>query len=190
MSIDFNHRTVTWPQRLALLMAAAALMILPLIALRGLDPAAWDSPGDFMFLAILLTGIATAHEVAMRIPPRRAHAAATALAVGTALLTLWINLAVGIIGSEDNPANWIFAAAPAVAVLGALLARFAASGMARAMAAAAAAQGLAFAGALIAGLGFTGPITVFFAALWLIAAQLFRRAATLAPGRGGPTLVS
>nr|MBA3525748.1 hypothetical protein [Sphingomonas sp.] len=33
--------------------------------------------------------------------------------------------------------------------------------------------------ALIAGLGFTGPITVFFTALWLIAAWLFQRA-----GRG------
>ena len=45
------------------------------------------------------------------------------------------------------------------------------------MAATSVAQALAFVIALIAGLGFTGPITVFFAALWLIAAWLFRKAA-------------
>ena len=35
-------------------------------------------------------------------------------------------------------------------------------------------------GALAAGLGFTGPITVFFCSLWLTAAALFRRAARAA----------
>jgi hypothetical protein len=49
--------------------------------------------------------------------------------------------------------------------------------MARAMVATALAQALVFAAALIAGLGFTGPITVFFAALWLTSAWLFRKAA-------------
>lgn len=58
-----------------------------------------------------------------------------------------------------------------------MLARFRPMGMSRAMVAAAIAQGLAFAIALVAGLGFTGPITIFFAALWLISAWLFREAA-------------
>jgi hypothetical protein len=49
--------------------------------------------------------------------------------------------------------------------------------MARALVATALAQALVAAIALIAGLGFAGPITVCFAALWLISAGLFRKAA-------------
>lgn len=58
-----------------------------------------------------------------------------------------------------------------------MLARFCPMGMSRAMVAAAVAQALAFAVALVAGLGFTGPITIFFAAFWLTSAWLFRKAA-------------
>lgn len=49
--------------------------------------------------------------------------------------------------------------------------------MAGALLATAMAQGLVAVIALIAGLGFTGPITGFFAALWLASAWLFRKAA-------------
>ena len=156
---------------------AAALMVLPLLALRGLDPAAWDMPGDAVFLAILLCGTAVAFEFAVRVPARSAYPAAVALALAAALLHLWINLAVGIIGSEDNPANLLYFGVVAVAALGALLARFRPAAMATAMAAAAAAQVATLFAALAAGLGFTGPVTVFFAALWLASSWLFRRAA-------------
>ncbi|HEV2078673.1 MAG TPA: hypothetical protein VGR19_02085 [Allosphingosinicella sp.] len=156
---------------------AAALMVLPLTAVRGLDPGAWDPPGDFMFLAILLAGVGAAYEVAVRVPHRRAYRAAAAVAIAAGLIQIWVNLAVGIIGSEHNPANWIYAAVVAVAAIGAVAARFRATGMAAAMTAAALAQILAFFVALAAGLGFTGPITVFFAGLWLISAWLFRKAA-------------
>jgi hypothetical protein len=49
--------------------------------------------------------------------------------------------------------------------------------MARALVATALAQVSVAVIALITGLGFTGPITVFFAALWLISARLFSKAA-------------
>ncbi len=49
-----------------------------------------------------------------------------------------------------------------MAALGAVLARFRPLGMARAMAATGIAQIFAFVVALATGLGFTGPITVFF----------------------------
>lgn len=151
-------------------------MLLPVLALRSIEEVAWD-PGDFMFLAILLGGVGIAYELAARVTDRSAYLAAAAIALAAAFLSTWINLAVGIIGSEDNPANWIYAGVLAVALAGAALARFRPLGMARAMVAAAIAQALAFVTALAAGLGFTGPITVFFAALWLMAAWLFRRSA-------------
>lgn len=155
-----------------------ALMLLPVLALRAIDPAPADV-GDFMFLGILLLGVGIAYELAARVAQRNAYRAAAVVALLAALLSSWINLAVGIIGSEDNPANWLYAGVIAVAAAGAILARFRPSGMARAMLAAAIAQLLVFFVALAVGLGFTGPITVFFAALWLISAWLFQRAARM-----------
>ncbi len=157
--------------------AAAALMLLPVLAMRGTEPAAWDPPGDFIFLALLLAGVGAAYELAARVSDRNAYRAALGIALAAAVLEVWINLAVGIIGSEDDPANLLYLGVIAAAAAGAVLARFRAAGMARAMLAAAAAQTLAFLAALAAGIGFTGPITVFFTALWLISAWLFRRAA-------------
>lgn len=156
----------------------AALMLLPVLAVRGVDGAAWDPPGDFVFLSILLTGVGVAYELALRVTDRGAYRAAVGIALAAALLSAWINLAVGIIGSEDNPANLVYAGVLAVAAIGAVAAGFRPLGMARAMTAAALAQVIAFIVALAAGLGFTGPITVFFTALWLISAWLFRRAAS------------
>lgn len=173
--------------RLQVWIGAAALMVLPLAAVRGLDPGAWDRPGDFMFLAILLAGVGGAYEVAARVADRQAYRAGAAVAMTAALLQIWINLAVGTIGSEDNPANWIYAAVVAVAAIGATVARFRASGMVAAMTAVAVAQSLAFFVALAAGLGFTGPITVFFAGLWLISAGLFRKAARAEAGAHAAT---
>ena len=161
--------------RLALLAAAAALMVVPVAVMRRAEGHVWD-PGDAMFLAILLGGLAAAFEVAARVPGRRAYGFGTGLAVLTGLLQAWINLAVGVIGTEDNPANLIYAGVIAVAAGGAVVARFQAAGMARAMIAAALAQAAAFVVGLAAGLGFTGPITMFFCGLWLVAAWLFRRA--------------
>ncbi len=168
--------------RLAAWGAAAALMLLPVFAIRATEQTASD-PSDFVFLAILLAGVGAAVEVAARVPGRNAYKVAVGFAVAAALLSTWINLAVGIIGNESNPANLIYYAVLAIAVGGAIVARFKPGGMSRAMLAAAVAQVAVFVAALGAGLGFTAPITVFFTALWLASAWLFRRA-----GREGPPL--
>jgi hypothetical protein len=161
--------------RLPVLATAAATMLLPVVAIRGFE-GAWDPPGDFMFLALLFGGVAISFEAAARIPSRNAYRAALGFTLAAALVHSWINLAVGIIGNEDNPANMIYYAVLAVALGGAILARFKPEGLSRAMVAAALAQVLVFVAALAAGLGFTGPITVFFIALWLTSAWLFRKA--------------
>ena len=162
--------------RFAVWGGAAALMALPVAGLRAVEDGAAD-PGDYVFLLILLSGVGLAWELSARAPDRLTYRLGFCYGAAAAFLTTWMNLAVGIIGSEDDPANWIYAAVVAVAALGTLLSGLRPGGMALAMTAAAAAQVLAFAAALVAGLGFTGPITVFFTALWLISASLFRRAA-------------
>jgi hypothetical protein len=71
----------------------------------------------------------------------------------------------------------MYAGVIGIAVAGSLLGRFTPVAMSRSMTAAAVGQGLTFLVALVAGLGFTGPITVFFTSLWLLSAFLFRKAA-------------
>ena len=171
-----DNRIPRW-SRLAVWLGAASLMLVPVVAIRGIDAAAWDPPGDFIFLAILLAGVGIAYELAVRVSDRNAYRVAAGIALVAGLFQIWINLAVGVIGSEDNPANLIYAVVLAVAAGGAVVARLRPLGMARAMAATALAQALAFAVAWVAGLGFTGPITILFVGLWLASALLFRRAA-------------
>ncbi len=64
------------------------------------------------------------------------------VAVATTFLLVWINAAVGIIGGEGNSANLMFLVVILIAVAGAIVARFRADGLARAMAVAAVAQAL------------------------------------------------
>jgi len=73
-----DGRAFREPRRLAVWSGAAALMVLPVLALRGFNDPASD-PGDFIFLAILLAGVALAYEVGARITGRRAFSRRAAL---------------------------------------------------------------------------------------------------------------
>jgi hypothetical protein len=165
-------------------MIAGLILLLPLIAMQFTDEVAWDET-DFAVLGAMLFGACGACELAARMTGTIAYRAAVGVAVVAAFILIWINLAVGIIGSEDNPANLMYGGVLAVGTLGALIGRFQPRGMARALAATALAQGLVGAIALVAGLGSTGAnwpgvivvLTGFFAALWLVSAWLFRKAA-------------
>jgi O-antigen/teichoic acid export membrane protein len=115
---------------------------------------------------------------------RRAYAGGAVVAAAAMLLLVMVNLAVGFLGSEDNPANVIFLAVIAVAIVGSIIARFRAAGMAKAMSATAAVQLLIGLIALAASLGSAGWHGVYevalgtglFGALWLLSAWLFRKA--------------
>ena len=100
------------------------------------------------------------------------------IAVITGFLTVWVNLAVGMLGSENNIENLMFAGVLLIAAVGALVAKFRSRGMARAMDAAALAQLIVCVIALVIGFRERG---VFFAACfsvpWFVSAQLFRKAA-------------
>ena len=114
-----------------------------------------------------------------------AYRAAVGVAVAAAFLLIWINLAVGIIGSEDHPANLMYGGVLAVGIIGSVIVRFQPQGMMRALVGMALAQALAAVIALIFGWGSGGAnwpqvivvLNGFFAALWLGSAWLFRRAA-------------
>src|ERR687893_678489 len=51
----------------------------------------------------------------------------------TDFILVWMNLAVGVIGSEDDPLNLMYGGVLAVGIIGAVVARFQPDAMARAM---------------------------------------------------------
>jgi hypothetical protein len=175
--------------RMAVWGAAACLLLLPLVAMRFTEEANWDAT-DFIVAGALLAAACGAWELATRLTASRAYRAATLVAAASALLLVWMNLAVGIFGPESNPANLMFAGVLAVAGLGIAVARFRPRGMARALRGAAAAQMLVAAIALIAGMqGGSSPAEIIglngaFALLWLLSARLFLEAARERPASG------
>jgi hypothetical protein len=115
-----------------------------------------------------------------------------AVALFAGLFQIWMNLAVGIVGSEDNPVNQGFFMVVATAGACAFTARLRAEAMVRAMLAVAGVQALL--GAAVATAPSTiindakGPLGVAvlsggFVGLWLLAACLFLRSARLAERR-------
>jgi len=146
--------------------------------------APWTA-SDFVVMGVLLGAAGLLVELAAAASGSLAYRAGAGAAVVAAVLLIWVNGAVGFFGDEDNPANLVFAGVIAVAGVGVALARFRPAGMVRAMLATAAAQVLVGAVGLAAGWGSPGDAGVYeavmgtgaFAALWLLSAALFRRAA-------------
>ncbi len=175
--------------RIAAWTAAALILLLPLIAMQFTDEVVWDVT-DFAIFGALLVGVGVTFEFAARKTGNSAYRFAVGVALAAVFILIWVNGAVGIIGSEDNPANLMYGGVLAVGLIGALVARFRPHGMARALFATAFAQMLVAAIALSAGLGspWSGPLEIlllngFFAALFVGSAILFRQAA-----RGGGEL--
>jgi hypothetical protein len=162
---------------------AALLLSLPFFAMRFTSEVNW-SASDFIVMGIMLGVVCGAIELAVRFSGNWAYRGGVAAAILGAFLISWANLAVGIVGSNDNPANMLFFAALLIGLIGAIVARFRAAGMAVVMLATAAAVALAFVIAVM------GPTDEPFVSHWnellgtavttsplLLSAWLFRRAA-------------
>lgn len=114
-----------------------------------------------------------------------AYRAGVGVALAASFLQVWMNLAVGIVGSNDNPVNQGFFGVVVTAAACAFVARFRPDGMMRAMLAVAGVQtllGLAVATApstALDSMGAAGVLALsgFFVVLWLVSAALFHRSA-------------
>ncbi len=155
---------------------AVSLWLTPLVAMPFTEQVHWDW-ADSVTAGLLLSVPGLLLELTVRMSHNTAYRLGVAVALLATVLLVWISLAVGIIGSEDNPANLLYVAVLATALGGAVAAGLQAPGMARAMFATAAAQMLVGLLVLAAGLGFTLIINAFFALLWCLSAGLFRAAA-------------
>ncbi|MFM8844415.1 MAG: hypothetical protein ACKOGN_00720 [Gammaproteobacteria bacterium] len=166
---NFRWRKPMW-------IAAGGLLLLPAVAMVLGDEVHWG-PLDFTLLAALLAALCGAIDVASRYSLSRSYRAGVAVAAIGMFLMVFANIAVGIVGNEDNPLNLIFLLIPVLGIAGSVFTRFRATGMARSLEIMAVVQ----AGVLL--LAWPGAKTVgllamaFFVALWLLAARLLRAAA-------------
>lgn len=178
MAINTNNGNGTrgnrW--RLVIWSTAACLLLSPLVAMQFTEEVNW-TVSDFVVMGAMLLSACGTYELATRTSGSTAYRAGSGIAVVTAFILVWINLAVGIFGSEDNPANLMFGGVLVVGMLGALFARFRPRGMARALDAAALAQALVVVIALVIGFRETVLLAAFFVLPWFASAQLFRTAA-------------
>lgn len=170
----------------------ALILLLPLLAMQFTDQVSWDLV-DFAVAGTLLFGAGLAYELVARRADTNVYRAAFGLAVATALLLVWMNLAVGLIGSEDNPANLMYVGVVAIGFVGAVIARFRPQGMARALFATALAQALVPVIALLirkpqassaeaaSGMALVIGVNALFVILFVASGLLFRRAGAADP---------
>ena len=173
------------PRRVVGTFAVTALILtIPLVAMQFTDEVTWTLT-DFVVAGAMLLSAGLAYEFVAGRTHATLYRAAAGLAVGTMLFLVWAILAVGVIGAEGDPFDLIYGAVIAIAVMGALAARFDPRGMARALLAAATAQALVIVVALLLGkqhsevssIGEIVMINGIFVALFATAAALFWQAA-------------
>ena len=162
---------------LTIWVAAACLLLLPAIAMRFPDSGVNWRTDDFIAMGVMFFIACGSYELATRLSDKVAYRAAAGVAIVTVFLTVWVNLAVGMLGSERNPANLLFGGVLSIGLIGALLARFRPQGLARAMYATAAAQGAMALYALFGGYAGVTLHIGMFVIPWLVSAQLFKKAA-------------
>ncbi|MCR4280015.1 MAG: hypothetical protein NUV82_01160 [Candidatus Komeilibacteria bacterium] len=165
-----------------IIIIVACLLLVPLIAMQFSDEVAWDL-SDFVVAGILLLGTGLTYEMIANRGGNVAYRAAIGAALGSTLLLIWVNLAVGLIGNEDNPANTLYLGVIAIGLLGAILSRLKPQGLAYTLYAMAIAQILVpviaffiwqpgFSFGVVQTFGASG----FFAILFFGAGLLFQRA--------------
>ena len=162
---------------------AGFLLLLPAVAMQFTREVNWGL-GDFIIMAFMIGTVGMGLELAAFASRNHAYRAGAAAALLTGFLVTWSNLAVGIIGSEDHPANGMFFGVIAVAIIGSFLTQFRAKGMGWAMTLAALGQ---FAVPFIAMAIWNPPFTpdlvrtivfnTIFASMWYFSAAMFRKAA-------------
>lgn len=174
-------------------LVTALLLLIPLIAMQFSDEVVWTL-SDFIIAGILLFGTGFTYKFITRKSSEVAYRVAVGFALLAGLFLIWSNLAVGLIGSEDQAINLLYFGVIVVGIVGAFIARFQPKGLSVTMFAMAATQALIAVIALITGmqqlpassvveiLGVNG----FFMVLFAVSGLLFRYAAQeqLSPSSG------
>ena len=83
-----------------------------LLAIPWLADFPWTA-SDFIVMGVIFAITGVTIELAVRSSTDWAHRLGALVAILAGFLTVWVNLAVGMIGSDDNPYNLWFAPADA-----------------------------------------------------------------------------
>lgn len=174
--------------RIAVWAVLGGLMLLPWVAMRFTREVVW-TPTDFVAFGGLLTGVGLAFELAAWKANGLISLAAFGVAILGGFLTVWVSMAVGLIGDQDNAVNLFYGGVLVLGIIGAVISRLESAGMARTMLVMTVAQAAVGGLVLISGRGEpleTG-LSTGFAVFWLISAALFglaaRREAAVASNR-------
>jgi hypothetical protein len=159
----------------------AIILMIPLIAMQFTNEVNW-SVADFIVMGILLFSTGTAYVFISRQGANFVYKAAVAASIGTTFLLIWVNLAVGLIGSGPHAGNMTYIGVVAVVIFGTFLSRFTARGMELTMFAASFSLVLVAVIALVTGMqnypassvGEIIGVNAFFAMLFAISGLLFR----------------
>ncbi|GAB5498383.1 MAG: hypothetical protein PsegKO_06940 [Pseudohongiellaceae bacterium] len=163
---------------------ATVICLVPLTAMQLTYEVDWTGV-DFVAAFALLFCSGFVYNLLVHRINMTAYKLATALTLFTAVLLVFLNGAVGFVGSENNAINLIFPGVLMVLAVGVFVAAFAPSAMARALLATGLAQAAAAAIVLLAG-GHQLPgasvseilgLTAVFVVLWLAAGYFYRRTA-------------
>lgn len=117
----------------------ATILLIPLIAMNFTDEVNWGIL-DFVVMAVLLLSIGFTYIFLTRAVKNLPYQVAVGLALFSCFLLIWINLAVGIIGSSNHPANLLYFLLILITVVLAFKANFKAKAMFHVMLIAAAVQ--------------------------------------------------
>lgn len=188
---NFKYAVMKNKRLVIIISTIAFLLLIPLVMMQFSQEMDWSGE-DFIAMGMLLGVAGGLFEIGARISSNTRYRIALAIAVFAGFTLMWVNLAVGIIGSENNPANWLFLGVLGIGLIGVIFARFRASGMAAAARITAIAQFLA---PLIAfaiwkrhiepgeGPGIAGILLLnfFWVILWYLSSRFFKRAARELP---------
>ena len=107
----------------------AILLLIPFTAMQFTEEVQWTA-SDFVIAGSMLFCAGLAFLLLKEKQQNTLYRIASATAVGSILFLVWANLAVGIIGSEDNVINLFYFGIIAVGLAGAALSRMRPAGMA------------------------------------------------------------
>ena len=172
-----------------IILISLSILLIPLFAMQFTNEVTW-SVGDFIVAFILIAGTGIMYELAIKLASKQknniVYQIAVCVALATAFFLVWLNLAVGLIGSENNPANLMYFGVLAIGRIGAVISRLESRRMSRTFYTTAIAQFLV---PIIATNIWKPPIdlgliqvfvlNLFFVMFWVISALLFKWASDI-----------
>lgn len=184
---------ITRKSFLPVILVPSCILMIPAVAMSAqAEGWVWNA-ADFVVCWIIIASAVFTYKIVASRAPNPAYRVAAGLGVVTGLILLWINGAVGLIGSENNPANLMYGGVLAVGLTGAAIARLRPLGMSWALFATAVAQFMVpviavmiwrpdFSPGVVQVFGLNSCFVLLFAA----SAFLFRRADTVSGESGVP----